>query len=217
MLLTNSSGLGFQKDSGTIRKTLSEGARGMYLNGLVLNCSGRRWGTPTCQCRAERHCAELLTFSHFLPWYRHPAKGSRGEGRGRERGRERWGERARKYRDRNQDKICSGQWVLNQGEVIREYSSPPLQGLGCLENDFHFREKLSEKLKTSPKKIGYNFFHTKTSLRDTNSHGRNILWNKIFILVSLMRISRQKIVSRGNHARERYFKIKVYLTHKPTH
>lgn len=42
MLLTNSSGLGFREDSGTIRKTLSEGLHRMYLNGLVLHGSGRR-------------------------------------------------------------------------------------------------------------------------------------------------------------------------------
>ena len=116
------------------------------------------WGTPTCHSRAGRHCAELLTFSHFLPWHRHPAKGSRGEERCRESGWEKWKERARKYRDRNQDKIFYGQWILKQGDVIREYSSPPPQGLGCLENDFHFREKLSEKLKTFPKKLATTSF-----------------------------------------------------------
>lgn len=66
MLLTNSSGLGFPEDSGTIRKTLSEGAHRMCLNGLVLNGSGRRVRHPHLpqqSWKALCGTADILSFS----------------------------------------------------------------------------------------------------------------------------------------------------------
>lgn len=159
-------------------------------------------GLSTCHSRAGKNSVQLLTFSHFLPWHRHAAEGGRGERRPRERGREKLGKRARKQTDRNQDKICYGHWMLNQGDVIWKYSPTLPQGLGC----FHLRERAAFwKAKNISKKLATTFFTQRQVWEIRIVMGGIFYGNKIFILVSLMRISRQKIVSGGNHACERYF------------
>ena len=64
MLLTNSSGLGFQEDSGTIRKTLSEGLHRMYLNGSVIHGLGRSY-RQLARAELEGTCAtaDILSLS----------------------------------------------------------------------------------------------------------------------------------------------------------
>lgn len=129
---------------------------------LVLNGSGRRVGAFTCQIRAGRNEVQLLTFSHFLHWHRHPVTG-RGGHRERE---ERLEQRAR-------NKGIETRWNLLRTldiklKVLWYGNIPPKpcpNFFRILENDSHLRGKAFLKAKfISPNWLQLSS-HTKTSLR----------------------------------------------------